>query len=171
MEIKQILRKKNRLSGYDYSQNGTYFVTICTENRIPWLARIDDADDTATKTEAQLTRIGTVVEQAIHEIRARYEAVAVDHYVIMPNHVHLLICIDTAGLSKAPSLSVIVNQFKGTVTKNLGESIWQKGFYDHIIRDEADYLSRWKYIESNPAKWMEDELYRKELTNRNAGGK
>lgn len=53
-----------------------------------------------------------------------------------------------------------MQQFKGAVTKRIGQTIWQKGFYDHIIRDEADYLRIWDYIDTNPAKWAEDEYYR-----------
>lgn len=60
----------------------------------------------------------------------------------------------------APTISRAMQQFKGAVTKRIGQTIWQKGFYDHIIRDEADYLRIWDYIDTNPAKWAEDEYYR-----------
>ena len=59
----------------------------------------------------------------------------------------------------APTVSRIIQQFKGAVTKRIGISVWQKGFYDHIIRNESDYLRIWQYIDTNPAKWQEDCYY------------
>ena len=98
----------------------------------------------------------------MEEIPGRYPAITVDRYVIMPNHVHLLLQIhtDPDGRSMiAPTISVIMQQFKGIVTKKVGIPIWQKGFYDHVIRSEQDYLDVWNYIEGNPSKWTEDALY------------
>ena len=59
----------------------------------------------------------------------------------------------------APTLPRIVNQFKGAVTKSVGRTIWQKGYHDHVIRNDADYLRIWHYIDTNPAKWREDCYY------------
>lgn len=87
-------------------------------------------------------------------------AVKLDNYVIMPNHIHMLIAIDDCGRTLfAPTISRIVKQFKGVVTKQIGKSIWQRSFYDHIIRDEQDYVEKWNYIENNPARWLDDDLY------------
>ena len=61
----------------------------------------------------------------------------------------------------APTISRIIQQAKGYVTKQLGTSIWQKLYYDHIIRDEEDYFTKWQYIENNATKWFEDEMYQK----------
>ena len=58
-----------------------------------------------------------------------------------------------------PTVSQIIRMMKETVTKQVGQKIWQKGFYDHIIRNESDYLRVWQYIDENPAKWPEDEYY------------
>lgn len=83
----------------------------------------------------------------------------------LPNHIHLIIRIDNnkCGVDGrtlfAPTISRIIKQFKEFVTKQLGENIWQKSFYDHIIRDENDYKTKWEYIENNPNRWSEDELY------------
>ena len=88
--------------------------------------------------------------------------ISVDHYVIMPNHVHLLLQIhtDLNGRSMiAPTISTVVRLFKGAVSKQTGISIWQKGFYDHVVRSETDYLEIWNYIEGNPSRWTEDKLY------------
>lgn len=94
-----------------------------------------------------------------------YVDVSVDKYVIMPNHIHLLITIAQAQLdtednhSRKISLHSIIRSFKTMVTKNIGYSVWQDSYYDHIIRDESDYRKVWEYIDCNPDKWQEDELF------------
>lgn len=88
-----------------------------------------------------------------------YENVFVDNYVIMPNHIHLIIRIESGRTQFAPTIGRIIKQFKGSITKQIGKSIWQKSFYDHIIRDDYDYQTKWQYIDENPGKWLEDELY------------
>ena len=60
---------------------------------------------------------------------------------------------------RAPTISVVINQLKGFISKQIGEPVWQKQYYDHVIRNEADYRKHWQYIEDNPAKWSEDEYY------------
>lgn len=152
-------RKNNRLVGYDYSQPGCYFVTICTGNRerLFW-----DATVGAACGRPPLTEYGQVVDKQIERLSNIYPVVQVDKYVIMPNHVHLIvrICADEHGRPQAaPTLARVVNQFKGMVTKQIGRSIWQKGYYDHVVRNEADYLRIWEYIDTNPAKWLEDCYY------------
>ena len=82
----------------------------------------------------------------------------------MPNHVHLIVAIEPAadGGVRAPrptTLSDIVRSIKAMVTRELGYSIWQTSFYDHVIRNETDYLRIWQYIDNNPAHWAEDEYY------------
>ena len=103
--------------------------------------------------------IGKIVESAIEEIPNHYENVLLDRYVIMPDHIHLLLRIENengrAMLAPTASTSVseIVRQMKGYVTKQCGRAIWQRSYYDHIIRNEQDYLEIWQYIEGNPSKW------------------
>lgn len=87
--------------------------------------------------------------------------VTVEQYVVMPDYVHLMIRIhppENGRPQAAPTLSRIINQFKGAVTKAVGRAIWQKGYYDHVIRNDTDYLRVWDYIQTNPAKWQEDCL-------------
>ena len=154
-------RKPNRLTEYDYSTPNAYFITICTENRenLFWTdvgAIIDRPDN------VPLTNVGVIVRKSIEEIPKRYPAITVDHAVIMPNHIHLLLQIhtDADGRSMiAPTISTVVRLMKGNVSKQAGFSVWQKGFYDHVIRSEQDYLDIWNYIEGNPGKWTEDKLY------------
>ncbi|MBP3388580.1 MAG: transposase [Clostridia bacterium] len=154
-------RKRNRLTEYDYSAPNAYFITVCTDKRRNLFWKNVGAS-IARPQDVQLSDLGAVVEVAVKEIPRRYLAVSVDHYTIMPNHVHLLLRIDTDGSGRpmvAPTISVIMQQFKGIVTKKVGIPIWQKGFYDHVIRSEQDYLDVWNYIEGNPSKWTEDALY------------
>lgn len=91
--------------------------------------------------------------------------ISVDHYVVMPNHVHLILVITAGHIGTdgrtvcAPTVSRVVRGWKAAVTKQIGVSIWQKSFHDHIIRNETDYLRIWNYIDTNPAKWREDCYY------------
>jgi putative transposase len=79
----------------------------------------------------------------------------------MPNHIHMIIVLNDVNESSknTPTLSRIVQQFKGAITKQVGFSLWQKSFYEHIIRHEKEYLEIWDYIETNPLKWNEDEYF------------
>ena len=88
-----------------------------------------------------LSQYGKIVEEAIEKISTIYPAITVDNYVVMPNHIHLLLQIhsDSSGRAMlAPTISKVVQQMKGFVTKQIGKSIWQKLFHDHVIRDEVD---------------------------------
>lgn len=153
-------RKPNRLRDYSYNTPNAYFITICTDNRknLFWqnVGVIIDRP-----INVQLTNLGTFVQQSIEDIPRHYPAVTVDHYTIMPNHIHLLLQIhsDYDGRSMiAPTVSTVVRLMKGAVTKEAGYPIWQKGFYDHIIRNDRDYQDIWNYIDGNPSKWVEDQL-------------
>ena len=139
-------RKWPRLKNYDYSSEGFYFITICTKNRKRFLSRIE-----ATPGETArllLSEYGRVVESYLVSFPG------IEKYVIMPNHIHLIV-----HKTNGKSICDDVRSFKGLVTKKIGKSIWQDSFYDHVIRDEADYLIKWNYIEENPEKWAEDEYY------------
>ena len=151
------------MPGYDYSQNGAYFVTICTKDRKCVLSKINAPVGAVIgrPPSVRLLNYGDVVNDAIIGIQEHYSGVFVDKYVIMPNHIHLIIIIDrTSGRPMtAPTLSWIINQFKGIVAKRIGHSIWQRSYYEHVIRNDKDYLAAWQYIDGNPAKWADDEYY------------
>ena len=147
--------KRLRLPGYDYSTQGAYFVTICTKDRRRILSSISE-DHLPFSIEPSLTEIGKCLDLSISSIPDHYPGVYVDQYVIMPNHVHILLRFETDARAK---LGRIIQQLKGFVTKQCGKAIWQDKYYDHIIRDEGDYLTRYQYIVSNPGKWAEDEYY------------
>lgn len=105
-----------------------------------------------------LSKIGIVIENEIYKLNTVYENIKVDKYQIMPNHIHLIIFIyeDSNGRTQfAPTISRIIKQFKGSITKQIGFSIWQKSFYDRIIRNEKEYQEVWNYIHNNPLKYLE----------------
>ena len=145
-------RKMIRIPNYDYSQCGVFFLTVCISERAPilWDKQVFDG------SELPLSEAGRTVKECIEEIPFRYEAVSVEKYCIMPDHIHLLISIDTDAGGRpmvAPTVSRVMQQFKGAVSKKIGHPIWQKSFYDHIIRNDVDFLSCWQYIENNPLKY------------------
>ena len=156
------VRKPNRLREYDYSQPGCYFVTICTKERRPLLRR--GAQCAPASDLPPLTVAGRAAEQAIKGIAEHYETISVDKYVVMPNHVHLLLRLNDGGRTlcaptKNPSVARVIKMMKEAVTKSIGIPIWQKGYHDHVVRNDADYLRIWDYMETNPAKWREDRYY------------
>ena len=156
-ETELVKRRANRLPEFDYAQNGVYFLTICTQNRAQVLSIVPVGAASGRQPQVQLTGVGEIVAQTLEEIPLRYSHVSVDHYVIMPDHVHWLLRVErkSGRPLAAPTVSHIVNQWKGAVTRRLGKAIWQKGFYDHIVRDVYDYQVRWQYMEENPQRWLQ----------------
>ena len=157
-------RKRARLKDYDYSQNGAYFITICSHNKQCIFSNI--VGQGLAPAEIKLSALGKIANTEILDLENRYESIRIDKYVIMPNHIHAIIMIqnDTAGASPCPTLSDIVCAFKSMVTRNyhstgLCQKVWQTSFHDHVIRDEQDYLKIWNYIDTNPQKWNEDCFY------------
>ena len=151
-------RQSIRIGDYDYSTPGAYFITICTSNRekIFWN---DVGADIIRPENVPLSTAGKIVEQGILQMASHYENVTVDKYCVMPDHVHLILRIesDMDGRTQfAPTISRVIKQFKGSITKQVGRPIWQKSFYDHGIRNQQDYDEIWEYIENNPRKWFLD---------------
>ncbi len=166
------VRKTIRLSDYDYSTPGAYFITVCTANRekIFWSDRrgelrspVDRTIDFSRRGELcspanlPLSDIGMVIDKEIQKLNAVYTAVHVDKYCIMPDHIHMILIIDTDADGRtqfAPTISRVMKQFKGAITKQIGRPIWQKSFYEHAIRNQQDYNEIWEYIENNPLKYL-----------------
>ena len=151
-------RKRNRLQDFDYSCPRAYFITLCTENKQCLLGSVARASDVCP-AYTRLSTSGKIVEAAILAIPLQYPALSIATYVINPNHLHMLLVLTGDG-QETPSLSRVMQQMKGAVTKRLGRSIWQKSFHDHIVRDRADYQEIWQYIANNPARWNADALYK-----------
>ena len=168
-------RKDNRLKYYNYSSPGAYFITMCTAGRInlfwnnaPDIQAVCWNPVGANCVRPQnlpLSDIGEIVLKELEEWGRTYEKVSLSSFVVMPNHLHVLVVIseDEYGRPQvAPTIDRMVKQFKGTVTKKVGISIWQKSFHDHIIRSREDYNEHLKYITENPMRWQYDELYGEE---------
>ena len=148
-------RKANRIPEYDYSTCGAYFVTICTQDRKKILSSIVGDGSPVPKP------IGMIAEEMIVQISSKYPSVTVDKYVIMPDHIHMLLRIDNGTGNPSPTLGNIIGWYKYQVTKqanmqlnNSGEKLFQCSYYDHVIRNQRDYGEIWQYIENNPLKWV-----------------
>ncbi|MTI81456.1 MAG: transposase [Firmicutes bacterium] len=155
-------RKSNRLIGYDYSQYGAYFITICIKDRKKLLWQNVVGATFGRPIETSLSSIGKIVDTEIAKISDVYKNVTIKKYVIMPNHIHMIIVLQPDEGRRpqvAPTISRIIQQFKGSISKKLGFSIWQKSYYDHIIRNETEYQKIWEYIDTNPLKWEHDKYY------------
>lgn len=163
-------RKNIRLNDYNYSSNGAYFITICTKNKENLLWKNVGANCVRPLDQLPLSKIGIVIENEIYKLNTVYENIKVDKYQIMPNHIHLIIFIyeDSNGRTQfAPTISRIIKQFKGSITKQIEFSIWQKSFYDRIIRNEKEYQEVWNYIHNNPLKYLEVYPCRNETIKKN----
>lgn len=174
------VRKTIRLDNYDYSKEGYYFVTICTKNyAMMFWKPLPDVGATLGRPLSEyrrleqtlvgdfknaLTDIGAIVDKEINNIHNCYDnCVFIDRYVIMPNHIHFIIhltggpCGEGGRPKVAHTISRVIQQFKGAVTKKIGFQLWQKSYYDRIIRNEKEYIAISKYIHNNPVKWDIDE--------------
>lgn len=144
------VRKRLRLKKFDYSKEEIYFITICIKNRIELLGKI------IATNYIELTKIGNISEQYIKKIEAKYKNIKLDEYIIMPNHIHLLLIVNKQN---EITISRIIKQYKMHVSKIIGYSIWQKSFYEHIIRDEKEYWKIKKYIKDNIINWKQDKYF------------
>jgi len=167
-------RTSNRLKNYDYSSQGYYFVTMCTHNQVCLFGEIKN-------NVMVLNEYGKIVQAAWEDLSNHYTDVQLDEFIVMPNHVHGIIwLIDLktnvdvgAGLKPAPTwrfgLSEIVRGFKTFSSRRINVSrktpgiiVWQRSFYDHIIRDEIKLNKIREYIMNNPAQWAMDDGGREE---------
>ena len=161
-------RKRLRLPGWDYSSEGTYFLTMCTQNRKPILSQIVGRG-ILDAPEVRLYRYGVCVQETIQFIANHNPHMVIHNWVIMPNHLHILLSLppkpgqgNSASGMPRPTDSVIskmVSSLKRYTNRKAGADLWQTGYYDHIIRDEQDFIRRWQYIDNNPAAWLEDKYY------------
>ena len=160
-------RRNIRLKGYDYNVPGVYFLTICVENRKCVLSRIVGTN-ILDGPKIELLPYGTIVAKYINQLNEFYEHLSVDSYVIMPNHIHILLRVtDRPSGTPVPTaqnskISHFVSTLKRFCNKEYEKNIWQARSYDHVIRDQADYDQHLQYIYNNPFRWQEDELYAEE---------
>lgn len=154
-------RKINRLKEFDYSTNGAYFVTICTDER-----KNKFSEFVGEGFPLPQSNNAFIVQKYINEIPIKYPCVKVDKYVIMPNHIHILLQIQNYGMGNpSPTIGNITGWFKYQTTKeinintNVKSKFWQRSFHDHVIRSPNDYDMIWTYIDNNPLKWELDKYY------------
>ena len=143
------IRKKLRLECYNYSKQGMYFITICIKSRAKILGKINN-------NQIELTKQGTIVQHHIEHIPQKYTNIKIDEYIIMPNHIHIIISMCSTNDAH---LSRIIKQYKGSVTKQIGYSIWQKSYYEHVIRNEKEYYKIKEYIQNNIVNWKHDKYF------------
>ena len=176
-------RKLARLKNYNYSSEGYYFVTICTQDRRSLFGKVEVGNDPGAGPGMVLNDIGWMVKSMWTQLPIYYPNIGIDEYVVMPNHLHGIVAMAGAGLPRPlsvksvfkhfsgaetaplriPALGQMVAYFKYQTTKGIniirstpGVSVWQRGYYDHIIRSENDLNRVRQYILENPAKWADD---------------
>jgi REP-associated tyrosine transposase len=176
MEIQrnQPARRSIRLPGFDYSTAGNYFVTICADRRRCLFGRIEEE-------ETVLTGLGEAVRKCWIEIPQHFPNVEIETYVVMPNHLHGIVIIhpkfpdasrqprsnliaESFGKPVSGSLPTIIRSFKAAVTKRAHESgflssgvVWQRGYFEHVLRDSREFVNAKDYIIKNPPRWAFDE--------------
>lgn len=169
-------RRSIRLPGYDYSQEGWYFITICTQNRLCLFGEI-------IEDRMRLEEAGLMIDLWWRKLPGKFKNVQMDKYVVMPNHLHGIIMVGAAPRGRpdiqrenqeqsyriAPTLGDIVDWFKTMTTnqyirgvkikswKPFSEKLWQRNYYEHIIRDEKELNHFRQYIADNPVNWRTDE--------------
>ncbi len=169
-----IKRKTPRYQSFDYNRAGLYFLTLCTQERRCILSHIVGTG-VPDCPQTELTGYGKVADKYIKQLDEFYKHLSIEDYVIMPNHIHLLLWVKENkktidnGQSRTPVptnverannvCSQFVSTFKRFCNKEYGENIWQARFNDHIIRNRDDYEQHVKYIYENPICWYYDELY------------
>ena len=157
-------RKTIRLQGYDYSNEGLYFITICVKDRLPKFGTVKEWD-------MILNENGKIVLDCWNDLPNHYDNIILHDFCIMPNHIHGIIQItnERAGLKPAPTekpLSEIVRALKTFSARKINEKnktqgcqLWQRSYYEHIIRSDSMYLMISEYINENPKKWVDDKFY------------
>ena len=168
-------RRSIRLKGYDYAQEGLYFITMCVQHRVSLFGHIAKPQNNA---DAQMTlnEAGKMIETEWLNLKNRYPNIELHEFVIMPNHFHgILEIVDRATTRVAPTgvptVGDMMGAFKSITTveyirgvKNGGwqtfnGKLWQRDYYEHIIRDERAYENISNYIINNPTKWAADTFY------------
>ena len=170
--MEQPKRKHTRLPRYDYSEPGVYFLTLCTKNRSRCLSKIvgrglDPAAQSSGSPEIyypvgyelELTPYGMIVEQELLALPRRYDAVELLQYVVMPDHLHILLQLaatPTAGRNPRPAVPTMIGLYKAGVSRKCKRALWQTSYYDHVVRCEQELLEIQRYIENNPLQWVLD---------------
>lgn len=145
------IRKPTRIPGYDYSTPNYYFVTICTDKKVCLFGNSE-----------KLNEFGKIAERCLCAVPHHFPLARIDKYVIMPNHVHAIVVIESG--KDTPSLNTVIGSYKSAVSKqcheiNVDIKVWQRSYHDHIIRDQKRYELIWSYIDTNWYRWKDDKFY------------
>ena len=184
-------RKRNRRRDYDYSRNGSYFITVCTKDKKMILGAVVGESRLLPEyrylgiPQVRLSEYGEIVKRHIENIHEANSSVFVPYYVIMPNHIHMILTVKPSEINGTPKaasptnpatvgdaafgipqasptkmlIPKIVNALKGLTAKKSKIALWQRSYHDHIIRDGEDHNRIMDYIIHNPARWTEDCFY------------
>ena len=170
--MKLPVRKNLRIKDFNYKSANVYFVTICSKNQECIFCKIDDEitnisfDEIDFNKYIHYSNIGKIVIASLKNIEKIYDSIVLKEYVVMPNHLHILIEFVNKSCNNNTDLSKVIGSFKRYVTFSVNKDsdrkveIWQKSFYEHIVRNEGDYDRIVEYIIYNPFKWKLDEYYR-----------
>jgi len=172
-------RRSVRLKGYDYSKKGLYFITICTQNCLCLFGNIEKGD-------MELNDAGIMIKHQWQELIHRFDKIKFHEFIVMPNHVHGIVEFVEAPLVSAqntvpptsgqpqgiaPTVGDVVGAYKSLTTNDyiqnvkqnnwqrFNKKLWQRNYYEHIIRDEKSYFQISEYIQTNPVKWREDKYH------------
>jgi REP element-mobilizing transposase RayT len=166
---KSVHRHSIRLEGYDYSQPGAYFITLCAKNRECLFGKIDNGEMT-------LNDYGMAVKETWFDLVNHISGIVLDEFIIMPNHLHGIVVIGgeespvRAGLEPAPTnaLPEIVRQLKtfsarriNKIRQTPGVPVWQRNYFEHVIRGENEINQLRQYIIHNPKNWDVDDYFMK----------
>lgn len=168
-------RRSIRLAHHDYRSPSAYFVTICTRGRDCVLGEVKDA-------EVHLTAMGCIARACWLEIPGHVEGAELDAFVVMPNHLHAILLLgeraepsmpgeefhgERFGHSRAGTLSSVVRSYKAATTRRVRTAagdqtlqLWQRGFFERVVRSAGELTRFWRYIEANPGRWQVDPEYR-----------
>jgi len=166
-------RRSIRLQGYDYSRAGAYFITICTQNRECLFGDIVDG-------KMVLNPAGDMIQTVWDEIPFHYPGIEIDEFAVMPNHVHgIIVIVAPTGNTGSLSLGDIMHRFKTMTTKRYADGVkqsgwrrfsgklWQRNYWEHIVRNDMELGRIREYICTNPIQWESDRL---NLVERETGG-
>jgi REP element-mobilizing transposase RayT len=157
-------RKRNRLGEFNYSAEGEYFITICVKDRREILSEIV-GDDACDVPQIKLSSYGKILEKHISEMSGNFKGINVYNYVIMPNHVHLILQIlygDGTSQASSPTkahIPMFVSQLKRNCNHEIGENIWQRSYHDRVIRNGDEFEKIDTYVRENPYLWKKDCFY------------
>ncbi|MCE5284315.1 MAG: transposase [Pelosinus sp.] len=162
-------RKTIRLKEFDYSQTGFYFITICTNNRFHLFGEV--CNKTSVIPQVVLNSAGKMIQNVLIGLPTYYNGINIEEFQIMPNHIHYIVSVTNCNMSKKKmGLPDIIHGFKTFTTKKyidgvnqnkwkpFHQKLWQRNYYEHIIRNEEDYRNISEYISNNPIQWQKDDI-------------